>query len=85
MYDKKSKLCYHVATICSNIYVTIQIKKTPDSTYVEFGCQTKTLLGNTWLCQIKCILFYYMKFPSSRYILPQKLFNNNVSFLKKIV
>ena len=27
MYDKKSKLCYHVATICSNIYATIQIKK----------------------------------------------------------
>ena len=47
MYDKKSKLCYHVATICSNIYATIQIKKTPDSTYVEFGCQTQNFLGNT--------------------------------------
>ena len=30
MYDKKSIFCYHVATICSNIYVIIQIKKAPD-------------------------------------------------------
>ncbi len=27
MYDKESNFCYHVATVCSNIYNIIQIKK----------------------------------------------------------
>ncbi len=40
MYDKESNFCCCITTIYSNIYITIQVKKTPDSTYVEFGCQT---------------------------------------------
>ena len=67
MYDKKSKLCYHVATICSNIYVTIQIKKTPDSTYVEFGCRTKKKFGKHLIMHNQMYPFYYMKKPSVRY------------------
>ena len=40
MYDKESNFCCCITTIYSNIYITIQVKKAPDSTYVEFWCQT---------------------------------------------
>ena len=68
MTKKQSFVVILLLFIIKYLLYYIDKKIASDSTTVEFGCKPQNM-GKHLIRKIKCILFNYMKFPSSVYIL----------------